>query len=68
MPESPTGIIPEAMMYQNKKAEVIEWLRQVPLESKRKRELLLGWAITVGVKLNRADYAKVTPTGIDRAG
>jgi hypothetical protein len=68
MPESPTGFIPEELIHQSKKAEVIEWLRKVPLESKRKRDYLLGWAITVGVKLNRADYAKVTPTGIDREG
>jgi hypothetical protein len=68
MPESPTGIIPEELMQQSKKAEVIAWLQKIPLESKRKRDLFLGWAITVGVKLNRADYAKVTPTGIDREG
>ena len=64
--KSPTGIIPEELMFQSKKSEVIAWLIQIPIESKLKRELFLGWAITVGVKLNRADYAKVTPTGIDR--
>lgn len=62
---SPTGIISESLMAPEHKAAVIEWLRAQPLEKKRKRELLFGWAITVGVRLKTSNYARAIETAID---
>lgn len=53
-------------MYASKKADVIRWLQAQPLESDLKRSYFLGWAVTVGVRLNKHDYRKVTDSGIDR--
>lgn len=63
---SPTGIIPEDMMFAARKADVIAFIQAAPAEADFKRKLLLGWAITVGVRLNKHDYEKVDRTGIDR--
>ncbi len=62
---SPTGIIAEALMFPEKKAEVIAFLLNSPLPGNLKRELLLGWAQTVGVRVTRADLSKVELSGVD---
>lgn len=36
-----------------------------PLPANTKRELLLGWAMWVGVKVRGADYIAVEESGID---
>ncbi len=63
--ESPTGIIPEELMYPQKKKEVILFLLAQPYAGDLKRRLLEGWAITVGIRLRGADYARVERSGID---
>lgn len=63
---SPTGIIPERLMHPENKGEVVDFLMAQPYPSVTKRELLLGWAITVGCRLSRKDYAAVERTGTDR--
>jgi hypothetical protein len=63
--ESTTGIIPESLMYPEKKAEVISFLISQPLPSWTKRKLLVGWAVTVGVFLGAIDYHQVVASGTD---
>ncbi len=65
---SPTGIIPEELMFPAKLGAVIRFLQDLPINGERKRALLFGWARTVGVKLNASQYARVRESGIDRAG
>ncbi len=65
---SPTGIIPEALMLQGKKKEVVRFLIDTPLPSTLKRELLLGWAQTVGIRLQARDFRAVEESGIDWPG
>jgi hypothetical protein len=62
---SPTGVIPELLMYPNKKREVVDFLKALPLESKRKRQLLLGWAQTVGMRIEERLYRELDESAID---
>jgi hypothetical protein len=64
--ESPTGIIPEDLMYPERREQVINFLISQPLPSWKKRALLGGWATTVGVLPTALDYHKVVASGIDR--
>lgn len=64
--ESPTGIIPEELMFPQKKKEVISFLLSQPYTGDFKRRLLEGWAVTVGLRLRGNDYARVEASGIDR--
>lgn len=63
--ESTTGIIPEALMYPQKKREVISFLIAQPLPSWTKRTLLNGWCVTVGLRCTSADYHVVEVSGVD---
>lgn len=63
--ESPTGIIPESLMYPQKKAEVIAWLISQPAPSWTKRNLLAGWSITVGCRCKSSEYHLVEVSGTD---
>ena len=53
-------------MRPERKADAIRAIQSMPAEATWKRELLLGWARTVGVRLKRADYQAVEMTGVDR--
>jgi hypothetical protein len=53
-------------MHPENKKEVVDYLMAQPAPSRLKRQLLLGWAITVGVRLSGRDYAAVERTGTDR--
>ena len=63
---SPTGVIPELLMHQSKKKDVVAFLKAAPCEAKLKKALLLGWARTVGVRLQQRDYRAVEENAIDR--
>jgi hypothetical protein len=63
--ESPTGIIPEELMYPQKKAAVIRFLQAQPFNGDYKQKLLQGWAVTVGLRPTKAEYTAVRSTGID---
>ncbi len=63
--ESPTGIIPEELMFPAKLEDVLVFLEQAPIRGQKKKELLLGWAKTVGVKLRGSQYFRVYRSGID---
>jgi len=53
-------------MHPEHKRDVVNFLMGQPAPSHIKRQLLLGWAITVGVRLSGRDYAAVERTGTDR--
>jgi len=63
---SPTGVIPEALMFPQKLAEVEALLIALPVPGDVKEELLFGWARVVGVKLRESLRRKVRESGIDR--
>jgi hypothetical protein len=63
---SPTGVIPELLMNPSRKREVIDFLKAAPAEARLKKALLLGWAQTVGVRLQARDFREVEVSGIDR--
>lgn len=62
---SPTGVIPEDLMFPAKLGEVMEFLKQMPIPGHDKRQILFGWARTVGVKLRASQYRAVEESGID---
>ena len=66
MMESPTGIIPEELMFPEKKKEVIAFLLAQPYVGDFKRRLLEGWAVTVGLRIRSYDYGRVYRSGIDQ--
>mgnify|MGYP005812044757 CR=1 FL=1 len=63
--ESPTGLIPEALMFPQKKAEVIAHLQAQPWPGDFKRRVLEGWALTVGVRIRSRDFTLVERSGYD---
>lgn len=62
---SPTGIIPEELMHAAMKREVKALIVALPLIAADKRELLLGWAVSLRTTLNQFDYAEVEASGTD---
>jgi hypothetical protein len=62
---SPTGIIPEDLMYPAKKAEVMRFLKSQPFPADMKGELLKGWALTVGQRVSAREMKSVERTGVD---
>lgn len=63
--ESPTGIIPEHLMYPEKKQEVLRFLIAQPYPADFKRRLLEGWCLTVGVRCRSRDFRVVESSGFD---
>jgi hypothetical protein len=63
--ESPTGIIPEDLMYRAQRTAVVDWLVKQPLPGHLKRNLLAGWAVLVGVKISGRELRKVEASGAD---
>lgn len=64
--ESTTGIIPEYLMYPQRKMDVINFLIAQPLPSWVKMRLLEGWAMTVGVRCSNKQYHMVEISGVDQ--
>lgn len=64
--ESPTGIIPEELMYPQKKKEMLAWLLFFPLPSYTKQRLAEGWCMTVGCRLRKRDYHMLEVSGTDQ--
>jgi hypothetical protein len=62
---STTGIIPEDLMYPEKKKQVIAFLQAQPFPGDFKKRLLEGWQITVGIRLRAADFNAVEASGVD---
>lgn len=66
--ESPTGIIPEDLMYPQRLGAVMDWLKRQHADSEQKINVFRGWAVTVGVKLSASQIQAVANTGVDRGG
>jgi len=65
---SPTGILPEELMYPARLEDVIRFLEQLPIRGQKKEELLFGWARTVGVSISSGQRRRVRESGIDYSG
>jgi hypothetical protein len=63
---SPTGIIPEAMMWPNQLGKVMDYLKAMPIPGDDKEKIFVGWARWVGVKINASQRAAVRNSGSDR--
>jgi len=63
MTDSPTGIIPEDLMYPEKRKAVRAWLIAQPLPGYMKRDLFFAWARTVYVRLSSKEIALVEASG-----
>jgi hypothetical protein len=63
--ESPTGIIPESLMYPEKRVEVKDWLMSQPWPSHHKVTMFQAWAITTGTRPTRIDLQELEATGTD---
>ena len=62
---SPTGLIPESLMYREKKNEVIALLQSKAWPGDFKRRVLEGWALTVGLRLRSREFALMEQSGFD---
>ncbi len=58
-----TGVIPEELMYIERRKDVRQWLISFPVPGHVKRELLLSWARTVFVKLSEREIVEVMNSG-----
>ena len=65
---SPTGIIPEALMYPARLGEVMLLIEQLAAPGEYKEQLFIGWARTVGVTVNASQRATVRQSGWDYSG
>ncbi len=68
MSKSPTGIIPEELMFPAKRIAVMQFLITLPVPGDDKVDLLVGWARMVGVTVNSSQRRRVRESGSDRAG
>lgn len=66
MAKSPTGIIPEELLFPGKRQDVMSYLINLPVEGDYKVDLLVGWAKAVGVTVNSSQRSTVRDSGIDR--
>jgi hypothetical protein len=62
---SPTFVVPEELLFATKKREVVDFLKKLPLEARLKRSLLLGYAQTVGVRIEQRLYRELDESAID---
>lgn len=63
MTDSPTGIIPEDLMYPYKRAEVVRWLIIQPWPGYLKRDMLFAWSRTVGIRMKETEVEQVVASG-----
>jgi hypothetical protein len=57
--------LPKELFYPNQKPAVLKFLQQEPAPSNTRRDWLFLWALWVGSKLNRYDYAAVQNGALD---
>jgi hypothetical protein len=65
MPRPLTGLLPENLWQQNKKSEVIAFLRDQPAPPEVRKGWLLLWALWVGSRISPADYRKVIEGAVE---
>ena len=62
--ESPTGIIPEALMYYSKRTEAYNYLLSLPIHGDVKRDLWVGWCSWVGLYATAREKQVLFDSGI----
>lgn len=65
---SPTGILPEELLYPRRLADVMLYLQRMPVTGDEKLSVFIGWARMVGVRVNSSQRIAVRNTGTDFAG
>lgn len=65
MPRPLSEILPDELFYPNKKPETIRFLQAQPAPPNVRRDWLFQWALWVGSKINRFDYAAVQKGSVD---
>ncbi|HWY55739.1 MAG TPA: hypothetical protein VNZ03_14825 [Terriglobales bacterium] len=63
--ESPTGLIPEALMNAGMKKQVLDYLLAQAWPGDFKRQVLAGWGKVVGNAITLADSNSVAASGWD---
>jgi hypothetical protein len=58
-------ILPDSLFFPDKKPETIRFLKNVPAPGTTKRSWLFLWALWVGSRINKYDYAAVQEGSID---
>ena len=61
--DSPTGIIPEDLMYPAMRKQAVEFIKSTAYPGHMKRELLFAWARTVVVRLSEKEVIEVMSSG-----
>jgi len=64
---SPIGIIPEALLFPDKKDQVIAFLAELPGPPRRRKEIYVGWCTMVGVVLTEEDIEEILGPFTERA-
>ena len=65
---SPTGIIPEELLFPAMRLQVMNFLMLLPIPGDDKLSLFIGWARMVGVTVNASQRNTVRRSGTDFAG
>ncbi len=65
MPRPLSDLLPDEFFYQNRKQDVIRFLQLQPAPGNTRRDWLFLWALWVGMRINRSDYAKVQHGSVD---
>ncbi len=65
---SPTGIIPEELLFPAMRLQVMAFLQLLPIPGDDKLSLFIGWARMVGVTVNASQRNTVRRSGIDFGG
>ena len=65
MPIGLSDLLPDDLFFPSKKNEVIRFLNQVPAPATDKRTWLFQWALWVGSRINRFDYARLERGSVD---
>lgn len=62
--ESPTGIIPDELMYWGRRTAAFNFLLSLPIDGELKQSLWEGWASWVGTHTSPAEKTKLFASGI----
>jgi hypothetical protein len=61
---APSTLMPVELIAADKQADVVRYILAQPWTGHFKRLALLGWSVTVGVKIDNTTYAQVEASGV----
>ncbi len=64
-PDSPTGVIPDALFFPDKKQSVIAFLRAAPVHGERKLAWFDGWQLWTQAAVTEQERESVLHSGVD---